>query len=267
MKDKIFLFVGGLHKSGTSLVHEILRDHPEISGFHNTGVSEDEGQHLQSVYPPAKTFGGPGRFGFDARSFMDQNHPLITTANAERLYSQWSRHWDLHRNYLLEKSPPNLVRTRFLQKIFPRSMFVIIFRHPIAVAYATKKWSRTSIRSLIEHSFVCYERFLADLPYLNRCFVLRYEEFVLNPQETINRIYDFIGLKPVVIDKKVDPNVNDKYVEMWRKDNARWMAGFFRRIPADWDDRARRLGYSLNQPAELVPVSFLGEHKIQSPVI
>ena len=45
------VFVGGLHRSGTSLVHRCLALHPAVSGFSGTGVPEDEGQHLQTVYP------------------------------------------------------------------------------------------------------------------------------------------------------------------------------------------------------------------------
>ena len=55
-----FLFLGGLHKSGTSVLHRLLRAHPETSGFSNTGVPQDEGQLIQSVYPPAWMHGGPG---------------------------------------------------------------------------------------------------------------------------------------------------------------------------------------------------------------
>jgi len=153
IKDKTFVFIGGLHRSGTSLIHEILRAHPDISGFYKTGVAEDEGQHLQTVYPTARFFGGPGRFGFDERSYMDENHPLGLAENAQKLFEQWSQYWNVQQAFLLEKSPPNLVRTRFLQKLFPNSVFLIIFRHPVAVAYATKKWARTSIKSLLRPAF------------------------------------------------------------------------------------------------------------------
>ena len=55
------VFVGGLHRSGTSLVHRCLAGHPRVSGFRDTGVWEDEGQHLQTVYRPAAAHGGPGQ--------------------------------------------------------------------------------------------------------------------------------------------------------------------------------------------------------------
>ena len=61
--ERRLLFVGGLHRSGTSLVHRCLTRHPEVTGFSDTGVPEDEGQHLQTLYAPAYAHGGPGRFG------------------------------------------------------------------------------------------------------------------------------------------------------------------------------------------------------------
>jgi len=262
MQGKTFIFLGGLHRSGTSLLHEIIRDHPEISGFKDTGVPKDEGQHLQSIYQTAKSFGGPGRFGFDKRSFMDETHPIATVNNAEELFRQWSKYWDMKSQYFIEKSPPNLVRTRFLQKMFPNSFFIIIFRHPIAVSLATqKKWNRTCIKSLIKHSVICYERFLSDLPFLAGCFILRYEEFVDQPQKSMDDIFQFIGLQSVPINRKVRTDVNDSYFYMWERDSGRWLPKFLNPIHLIYERRIRRLGYSLNDIYKLQPVEFLGAHK------
>lgn len=149
MEDKIFIFIAGLHRSGTSLLHDIMKTHPSVSGFSETGVPKDEGQHLQSVYQTAMAFGGPGKFVFDPRAYMNESHPLATHENAKVIFEQWRQYFDLSYRYLIEKSPPNIIRTRFLQKLFPRSKFIVILRHPLAVSYATKKWSRTSIASLL----------------------------------------------------------------------------------------------------------------------
>jgi hypothetical protein len=80
MKNHQLIFIGGLHKSGTSLLHEIVKGHPQISGFSNTGVPRDEGQHLQSVYNSAKFYGGPGRFCFNASSLMNEKHILAKSS-------------------------------------------------------------------------------------------------------------------------------------------------------------------------------------------
>ena len=261
------IFLGGLHRSGTSLLHEILRSHPTISGFANTGVPEDEGQHLQNVYLPAKAFGGPGRFGFDRASFMDEQHPLAKVENAARLLQQWSRYWDTAKPYLIEKSPPNLVRTRFLQQLFPGCRFIIILRHPIAVAYATRKWSGTGIPSLLEHSLRCYERFREDLCFLNNAYVLRYEEFVLEPHRHVQSLLDWIGIEAHEFHHEVRRDVNAKYFDLWRSDRRNRL----RRLLSDvavllqrgghLERRANAFGYRMDPPEELLPVDWLGSRE------
>ena len=254
MEGKKFLFVCGLHRSGTSILFKILRDHPQISGFEGTGVAEDEGQHLQTVYPPAKVFGGPGLFGFKPASFLDETSPLVTEENGRKLYEEWMRYWDAEAPILMEKSPPNLVRTRFLQALFPESWFVVILRHPLAVAYATRKWSKTRIKSLVEHWLLCHERFESDRERLRRLLVLKYEDFVVNPQEVLDRICAFIDAPAVPVGRDVRPDVNGKYFDEW----ARMRRGFVtrfetRKIVRSFEARARRCGYSRDAPGEAVP--------------
>ena len=64
LSDHRYIFVCGLHRSGTSVLFRSLRDHPEVSGFQGTPSPEDEGMHLQTVYPPSGRYGGAGVFGF-----------------------------------------------------------------------------------------------------------------------------------------------------------------------------------------------------------
>jgi hypothetical protein len=263
MDRQQIIFIGGLHRSGTSLIHAVLRSHPDISGFTNTGVPEDEGQHLQTVYLPAKAFGGPGRFGFDRGSFMDDRHPLATEHNAAKLFQQWSRYWDQERPYLIEKSPPNLVRTRFLQKLFPQSSFVIVLRHPIAVAYATQKWSRTSIPSLLAHFFLCYGRFRDDMHLLNKVYVLRYEEFVGEPDQALRALCDWIGIEPVKVAEQVMPDANRKYFRRWQRDVRSPIKNIFSgfaRLCKTYEERANAFGYSINDTEALLPVDWSGPY-------
>jgi hypothetical protein len=197
--DKSFIFLSGHHRSGTSLLHEIIREHPSVSGFSQTGVPEDEGQHLQTVFEPAKSYGGPGRYIYNKHSYMNEHHPLATEETAKKILGQWERHYDKKCTQYIEKSPPNLIRTRFLQKLYANSRFVVIFRHPLAIAYATQKWSKTSIKSLVEHTLRGYEIFLKDKPFLKKVYIFRYEDFVHSPQKEIDKVYDFLGLKSIPI--------------------------------------------------------------------
>ncbi len=252
--DRRFVFLGGLHRSGTSLLFKILRDHPDISGFHDTGVSEDEGQLLQSVYPPARKYGGPGKFGFNPESCLDESSPLVSPDNARILFEQWSRYWNTAAPLLLEKSPPNLVRARFLQALFPNSHFIMLLRHPAAVALATQKWSRTPLPSLIEHWTICHERFADDRRYLNHLLTLKYEELVATPDATVEQVHRFLDVRHTPLTQQVESTVNRKYFERWREtlknQSGKKITEFLQRM----EPRVNRFGYSLLELDRLTPL-------------
>lgn len=255
MNTHNFIFLGGLHRSGTSILSRCLSDHPDVSAFRDTGVSEDEGMLLQSVYPPGYFHGGPGRFGFHPDAHITEASPLASAANASRLFEQWSPYWDLDRRYLLEKSPPNLIRARFLQALFPRSRFVIIVRHPVAVAYATRKWSRTTLRSLLEHWFRCHDLLLSDAEFVEHLLVLKYETFIAEPAAHLKRIGDFLGLAELHSDRTVRTGINDAYFQRWYR-LARWplLGRYHRALCREFEDRAAAFGYSLERPDEVGPL-------------
>jgi hypothetical protein len=253
MDARRFVFVGGLHRSGTTIVTNCIAEHPAISGFKDTGEREDEGQFLQSVYPTAGVYGGPGRFGFSPEAHLTEASPLVTEANGDRMYEEWSRHWDTSRPVLLEKSPPNLIRNRFLQALFPNSWFVVVVRHPIAVSYATytRRPKKTRLDSLFEHWVICHERFEQDLPVLRRVLVVPYERFVGDPDAWLGRIYRFLELEEHPNALAIKQDTNERYFEMWNELRNQhgigpqgWRATKARRRASQLEGRARRFGYS-----------------------
>ncbi|MFQ5691353.1 MAG: sulfotransferase [Gemmatimonadota bacterium] len=254
------VFLGGLHRSGTSLLFRCLRAHPEISGFADTGVPEDEGQHLQTVYLPARAHGGPGRFGFDPAAYLDERSKLVTEENRERLFGDWAPHWDRSRPLLLEKSPPNLIRSRFLQALFPQSSFIVLLRHPIVVSLATQKFSGTSVGSLLEHWVVCHERAAADWPHLARVRIVTYEELVARPGQVLRDLCGFLGVGPLEPPEPVDTAASDPYLRRWRRMRRSWrpLRSTLSRTVEELEPRVRRFGYSLEEPELMtgIPVAL-----------
>jgi hypothetical protein len=250
MQGHRFVFLAGLHRSGTTLLARLLAAHPEISGFSDTGAPADEGQHLQTVYPSDHEHGRPGRFGFAPEMHLTEASPLVSDENALRLFEEWSPHWDLSCRFLLEKSPPNLLKTRFLQALYPDSAFVVIVRHPIPVSIPTAKWRGTRrFDRMFEHWVHCHALFAADREHLNRVHVLQYEQLVSDPAGQLRRIFDFLELEPIPPSEPVDTGANEKYFRRWRelKRDPR-MRAYLDLVSLRYERRVRRYGYSLLFP-------------------
>jgi hypothetical protein len=249
VRDHRFVFLAGLHRSGTTLLARLLAAHPEVSGFSDTGVPADEGQHLQTVYPAAQVWGGPGRFGFAPEAHFTEEQ--ASADRAEQLFEEWSPHWDLARTVLLEKSPPNLLKTRFLQALFPGSAFVVIIRHPIPVSIPTARWRGTRrYDRLFAHWLRCHALFEADRSHLERVHVLTYEQLVRDPAGVLRGVFDFLDLDPIAPSEPVEGGANEKYFRQWNemKSSLR-MRAYLDLVSSRYERGVRRYGYSLLRPS------------------
>ncbi len=239
------IFVCGLHRSGTSLLTKVLQRCEDIRGFERTHAIEDEGQHLQSVYPPDGEFGGPGAFGFAPEAHLTESSNL-TEPKRRKLARQWSRYLSSNKKYYLEKSPPNLLKTRFLQTVFPNSKFIIVKRHPIAVSLATKKWNKSWLPSLIRHWVHCHEIWERDREYIKEYLEIKYEDFTNDSSHTLDIIGQFVGLENLDdrclpdSEHEIKTGVNEKYFSLWAS------KGIERRLSELlYEKRINKLGYSL----------------------
>ncbi len=255
------VFVGGLHRSGAAALARSIAQHPEVSGFDEVGAATDEGQHLQSVYPADPFFGGPGRFAFAPDAHLTEQSPLSTEESRLALWGAWRDHWDLEKRVLVERSPPNLIQARFLQALFPGSALVLIMRHPIAVSEATREWGHRMIRAvkppgLVRHWLTAHETLLSDAPALANVILVRYEDLVRAPGETLQEVFEFLGLSPH--DLPPDPVARDDNPEYFRT----WPGGqganrWGSRQMAQWivrryERRTLAFGYSLLQPNDVL---------------
>ncbi|TRX45896.1 sulfotransferase [Fulvivirga sp. M361] len=259
MKNHRHVFICGLHRSGTTILHNIISSSEQVSGFANTGAIMDEGQHLQSVYENARCYGGPGAFCFDSRARLDERSELITDVNKQKLLKDWGQHWDLNKPVLLEKSPPNLIRTRFLQKLFPGAYFIVIVRHPIPVSLATMKMTIKSANhqfpSLLEHWLVAHKIYLEDQPYLKNQFLVSYEDMIKRPTHILGALERFLNIKIPHTDQLTDKN--KKYWAHWVKES-RFGENFDEyqvHLINHYEEHFNHFGYSLLDP-EKFPVQW-----------
>jgi hypothetical protein len=215
--EHTFIFLCGLHRSGRSVLHRILRAHPDISGFHNTGVPDDEGELLQNVFPKTHNFGGIGKFCFAPDAYLNETSRLVNDQNRVRLFAQWQPYWDVKKPFLMEKSGSNLVHTRFLQAMFPNSIFIFLVRHPIAVALATQKTSLPEMPGMVEHWSLAHKAMLDDRQRLKRHILVRYEDMITRPDNTLKTIYEFLKLPPQPVKENVMAGINREYFKLWEE--------------------------------------------------
>jgi hypothetical protein len=231
------VFVGGLHRSGTTPLATAIAAHPEVSGLHDTGVKEDEGQHLQSVYPKAKLYGGAGRFALDPRSHLTEDSSLVTDQSAQQLVA-----------------------------LFPGAALVIVVRHPVVVALSTHKWRRLASRSvtrhtthhqLVGHWMAAHDTFLRDLPHLTRTQVVRYETLVANPVAALEPVADLLGLASPVPTDTLLSSRSDRYARQWEamKTGSPFQRWVRRSIERDHGDQIRRWGYDTDDLSAVAPDS------------
>lgn len=270
--NRKYVFVCGLPRSGTSVFGRNIGRLENCTEFKSTGVLEDEGQFLQDVYPIASAYGGAGSFGFDPRSHRTENSDLLTPENIGRLRASWHAYWDSSKTICVEKTPGNLLMTRFLQAAFPNSYFIVIKRHPVAVCMAAQKWKVdvTSLYRMFEHWLHCHELFEQDKKYLKHVYELSYEDYVENPGKYHQEIAAFIGTRvpeapsedkfryvtqwrnpsglrvPEGAMEETSGAHNKKYFDRWRNllTNS-FFKGYYRYIARKYEPRFATYGYSL----------------------
>ena len=247
------VFLGGLHRSGTTPLARWLAAHPEVSGLSATGAFEDEGQHLQSVYPIAAAHGGPGRFTLDPAARLTETSPLLTPDAAQLLLDAWMPFWDTSKAALVEKSPPNLIRMRFLRALFPQARFVMVVRHPVAVALATRKWRRFTMSALIRYWLAGHRHLVEDARQVGRVAVIRYEDLMSAPDQELDRVFAFLSLAPHREDWPVRTGINDAYFSQYRPARRPLRRWLHTRAAREYEQQVAPFGYSLLEPSRLEP--------------
>lgn len=211
------VFICGLHRSGTTLLHDYLCAHYDVSFFQSTKVPENEGQFLQDVYMAERPFGGPGTFAFYPQmQFSPVRRPDRARRLSQRLLTQWDGWITGESPVLLEKSPPNIIHISYFRSLFPDARFIVWSCDPRAVSLSTRKWHKLPIQQLMMHWNTAYMKAFSDLQ--DDCILARYEDFCEDPAGTAARLAEFCGLQkratPLSMAERFNTvkNSNSKYI-------------------------------------------------------
>lgn len=249
---KKYVFVCGLQRSGTSVLARNLGKLRDCASFRETGAIEDEGQYLQSVYPTNNELGGTGWYGFDPRAHLTEASDLLTPENVAKIGASWHAYWDKTQSIFLEKTPSNLLMTRFLQAAFPNSFFIVIKRHPVSVSMANQRWKKSmaSLRMGFEHWLRCYGLFEEDKKHLTHLYQLNYEDYIKDAPKYHREIAVFLETRVVAGEMETVTDAHNKrYLDRWEQLLLESpFKNYYRYLAAKYEPRFAPFGYSLMTP-------------------
>ncbi|EIE50977.1 nodulation protein NoeE [Salipiger aestuarii] len=186
-----YVFVGGLHRSGTSLVARLIAGLPGVAAITDAPVPENEGVYLQGAIAHTALHGAPMRFATDPGQHHAEDSACNRLETRQRIEADWAPHFGPG-HWRVEKSPVNLTRMRLYQQLFPLSQFVVVTRHPEAVAMASAKWVDLAPGVMLTHWLDAHDIVADDLRHLHSALVLRYEDLVADPARAVARLAAFL---------------------------------------------------------------------------
>jgi tetratricopeptide (TPR) repeat protein len=193
------IFIVGFPRSGTTLLEQMLCAHPLVAGGDELpmihGLTQSAPHLLGSplAYPEAlaELWMGDGQEGLEI--LRDQ-------------YLRGARHlraYDASRPWFTDKMPLNETHLGLIGLLFPASPIIQLVRHPLDVVLSV-------FSNQLTHGFHCAAQLetaalhfarISDLvahyrsEMAMRQLMLRYEDLVSDPERTMRRVSDFVGLE------------------------------------------------------------------------
>jgi hypothetical protein len=155
-----------------------------------------EGHHVSDALPdPVQIEVGLGRM-FTRRLDLFRWTEQDDSSMVPRLRYDWAcRFSGDPPGILLEKSPPDIIRSRWLQRHFSPARFIAIIRSPYAVAEGIRRRIAVSTEDAARHWQKVHEIFLEDVGALERVLVVHYEQLCADPANELARMEAFLELE------------------------------------------------------------------------
>ncbi len=199
LKNKKWIFILGCYNSGTTILNQVLADHPSISGLPDEGVMLTD----QLVRPED--------FGWRRMWYSCEKEMKSSLKNKYKdpvtIRKHWS-HFYKNQEYLLEKSIANVLRIPFFEIEFQPVYFIHIVRNGYAVAEGIKRKAEVFKSNpyfekgnypieLCAHQWVRSLQVVEEhKANLKNYIEVSYEAFSDNPKKTTDRLTEFLEVVP-----------------------------------------------------------------------
>ena len=134
-------------------------------------------------------------------------HPAAVDFNATRggLWRDWSKFWIPvagTTQWLVEKTPTDVIRGRFLQAVFAPAAravrFVFVLRHPVSTCKNFRSGCTKRVSGAwFDGWLAAYETMRDDLAALDAHFVMQYEWLVVDARGALGALSGFLGMPPL----------------------------------------------------------------------
>lgn len=186
------IFIVGLHRSGSTLVEQILGSHPLIEATGELKVMHSLARRLQGS--ATRTFG-------EAIAALDRSE-LVSIGEEYLERTKAFRRTD--RPFFTDKLPGNWINIPLIRLALPRAKIIDARRHPMACGFSNFK---QNYAAGVAHSYSLlwfgefyrdYWRFMRHLheQQTDAVHTVINEQLVEDPQREIRKLLDYVGVPP-----------------------------------------------------------------------
>ncbi len=155
---KQYVFILSQAYAGSTVLHEILSNNTSVSPLNTFGTREGFGLKVS-------------RKSIDHSRLWDKDYEIPF----EILKTEWRKQWDLSAPYLLEKSPPQLLRAHHIQSVFRTCYFISLVRDPYALAISYHQRNQVTIQQAAQYTIQCFGYHQQNQIGLDHMMTLSYE--------------------------------------------------------------------------------------------
>ncbi len=230
------IFVLGLHRSGSTLVEQILASHPQIEGTIELTVMQQIWDRLGRIAALSKRGTFEELLRLDGKAFRKIGEEYLDRTRAFRL---------TNRPNFIDKLPANWMNLGLIRLALPNARIIDARRHPMACGFSNFKQNYASgvifsySQESIGHFYRDYVRFMDHIDRVQPGTVHRIlnEHLIDDLEGEVRRLLDFIGVPfdPACLDfhrntravatpsaEQVRRPINRDGVDTWR-DYERWL--------------------------------------------
>ena len=187
-RDPIFVF--GLHRSGSTLIEQLLASHPQIEGTSELTVMNAIVSRFRRS--SGRTIG----------EIIETHSPAEITAIGEEYLQRTRPFRQTGKSYFVDKMPGNWINATLIRLALPNARMIDARRYPMACGFSNFKQNYASgvtfsysLRSIGEF-YYDYWRFMRHFDAVQPGAVHRVlnERLIEDPEGEVRRLLDYIGV-------------------------------------------------------------------------